>query len=194
MASSPPLMPGDYPPAFARVRLLALDVDGVLTDGGVYLSAEGESLKRFHIHDGLGLVLAGIAGLTIAWITGRRSGAVERRAAELGVTLLRQGVRDKTVALREIARDCRVELTEVAYMGDDLNDLPALRLAGVAIVPANAASPEVRAVADFTTPRGGGEGAVRDTVEAILRARGDWDATIAAYLTSLSDDSQTPFQ
>lgn len=169
-----------------KIRLLALDVDGVLTDGGVYFDDSGGETKRFHIHDGLGIVLARLAGLEIAWITGRTSPIVERRARELGVTFLRQGVRDKASCLVEVAGHAGVRPEEIAFMGDDLNDLPALRQAAVALTPSNTASVEVRAVADYVTARAGGQGAVRDAVELILRARGDWDAALAVYDASLS--------
>lgn len=168
-----------------RIRLLALDVDGTLTDGGVFYDDAGRELKRFHIHDGLGIVLARFVGLQIAWITGRRSEVVERRARELGVDLLAQGVRDKAVALAEIGFHAHVAPNEIAFMGDDLNDLLALRVAGAALAPANAV-PEVKAVAHVVTPRAGGDGAVRDAVEIILRSRGDYDAAVNAYLLSLS--------
>jgi 3-deoxy-D-manno-octulosonate 8-phosphate phosphatase (KDO 8-P phosphatase) len=169
----------------ASVRLLGLDVDGTLTDGGVFYDANGNELKRFHIHDGLGIVLAGFVGLKVAWITGRTSPMVERRARELGVSLLFQGVRDKAVALEETAVRLQLAPHEVAFMGDDLNDIPALRWAGAALAPANAV-PEVREMAHYITPRVGGEGAVRDGIEAILRARGDYDAALHAYLLSLA--------
>jgi 3-deoxy-D-manno-octulosonate 8-phosphate phosphatase (KDO 8-P phosphatase) len=172
-----------------NVRLLALDVDGVLTDGGVYFDDAGGEMKRFHIHDGLGIVLARFVGLQVAWITGRNSPVVQRRAKELGVTLLRQGVRDKVAALAEVGVKCGVTPDAIAYMGDDLNDLPALRWAGVALAPANAASPEVREAAHLITARAGGAGAARDAIELILRARGDWDAALGAYLISLSTPS-----
>jgi len=180
--------------SLSRIRLLALDVDGVLTDGGVYFDSAGNETKRFHIHDGLGIVVARLAGLKIAWITGRNSPIVERRATELGVDMLRQGVRDKTIALNYLAERWSFGLNEIAYMGDDLNDLPALRIAGVAIAPANAASPEVRDAAAWITPRSGGAGAVRDAIEAILRARGDWDSALAAYLASLDPVAKNPLQ
>jgi 3-deoxy-D-manno-octulosonate 8-phosphate phosphatase (KDO 8-P phosphatase) len=169
----------------ARIRLLVLDVDGTLTDGGVVFDDAGRESKRFHIHDGLGIVLAGFVGLRVAWMTGRTSPLVERRARELGVDLLFQGVRDKAAALVALAVRLQLPLPAVAYMGDDLNDLPALRAAGVALAPANAAT-DVRDAAHVVTPRAGGDGAVRDAIEAILRARGDWAFALDAYLLSLS--------
>lgn len=169
----------------ARVKLLALDVDGTLTDGGVYYGDSGAELKRFHIQDGLGIVLAGFVGLRIAWITGRTSAVVERRAQELGVTTLRQGVKDKAVAMVELADQQRVPLTEIAYMGDDLNDLPALNRVGVPIAPANAVE-EVRRIAQVVTERSGGDGAVREAIDLLLKTRGDYDIAVGLYLNTLT--------
>ena len=178
-------------PDLTRIRLLAMDVDGTLTDGGVVFDENGGETKRFHIHDGLGIVLAGFVGLRIAWITGRTSPVVERRARELGVEHLLQGVRDKEQALAGLAARLRIAPHEVAYMGDDLNDLPALRAAAVAIAPANAVA-EVQAAAHLVTPRAGGHGAARDAIEALLRARGDHAAAVEAYLVALSAPAPKP--
>lgn len=175
----------DLAARLGRVRLLVLDVDGTLTDGGVIFDAAGNEAKRFHIHDGLGIVLAGFVGLRVAWMTGRTSPLVERRARELGVTHLLQGVRDKATALVTLAARLQIPPDAVAYMGDDLNDLPALQAAGVRLAPANAVS-DIRAVAHYVTPRAGGDGAVRDAIEALLRARGDYAFAQSAYLASLS--------
>ncbi len=167
-----------------------MDVDGTLTNGSVLYDDAGHELKQFHIHDGLGIVLAGVAGLAIAWITGRKSPIVERRANELKVPFLQQGIRDKGIALADLASRNGFPATDVAFMGDDLNDLPALHWAGVSLAPANAVS-DVKAVADFVTARNGGEGAVRDAIELILRARGDYDVALGRYLLSLTDSSKT---
>lgn len=177
----------DLAARLARVRLLVLDVDGTLTDGGVIYDAAGNEAKRFHIHDGLGIVLAAFVGLRVAWMTGRVSPLVERRARELGIpaALLLQGVRDKAFALIALASRLQVAPDAVAYMGDDLNDLPALRVAGVALAPANAVA-EVKSVAHMVTPCAGGDGAVRDAIEAILKARGEWSYALEAYLASLA--------
>lgn len=175
------------------VKLLALDVDGTLTDGGVFYTDAGAEIKQFHIQDGLGIVLAGFVNLQIAWITGRRSPIVERRAQELKVTLLRQGVQEKAEALQEVTLRAGVLPAEVAYMGDDLNDLPALQTAAVRIAPANAVD-EVKQIAHLVTHRSGGDGAVREAIESILRARGDYDSAVGAYLLSLSSPSQKTSQ
>lgn len=177
----------------AKIRLLAVDVDGTLTDGTIGYDDTGHESKNFSIHDGLGIVLARLVGLETAWITGRTSPLVERRARELGVTLLFQGVRDKTAILAQIADQNGLSLENIAYMGDDLNDLPALRIAGAALAPANAA-PEVLAAAHYVTPRGGGHGAVRDAITTLLRARGDYDDAVSAYLVSLASPASTPLQ
>lgn len=177
----------------ARIRLLALDVDGTLTDGAVTFGSDGGETKSFHIHDGLGIVLARHVGLETAWITGRTSPITERRAKELGVVHLYQGVRDKTVALADLADRTGLDVAQIAYMGDDLNDLPLLRRVGVALAPANAVT-DVCAAADVVTPRAGGKGAVRDALEILLRARGDYDRALASYLASLSQPSRNPVQ
>ncbi len=170
----------------ARIRLLAMDVDGTMTDGGVYFHDDGTEAKRFHIHDGLGIVLAAFVGLRIAWLTGRSSPLVKRRADELGIEHLYQGVRDKSATLVGLTTRLGLTPDSVAYIGDDFNDLPALRIAAVAIAPANAI-PEVKTIAHLVTPRAGGQGAVRDAIEAILRARGDYAFALEAYLLSLSN-------
>jgi len=177
----------------ARVRLLALDVDGTLTDGTVTFTDDGRELKSFHIHDGLGIVLASLVGLQIAWITGRTSPIVERRARELGVAHLRQGVRDKAGALFELAVRIGVAPDTIAFMGDDWNDLPALQIASVALAPANADA-AVLGVADAVLPRAGGQGAVRDAIELILKARGEYEVAQSLYLASLTTPSKKPTQ
>ncbi|MBC8139817.1 MAG: HAD hydrolase family protein [Armatimonadetes bacterium] len=169
----------------ARVRLLALDVDGTLTEGAVTFHSGDTESKTFHVHDGLGIVMASLVGLRTVWITGRVSPIVERRARELGITHLRQGVRDKAAVLTEIAGSLGVPLGDVAYMGDDWNDLPAFAVAGVRLAPADAA-PELLQVADYVSPRDGGRGAVRDAIAAILTAQGRYDTARTLYLASLT--------
>jgi len=167
-------MPGRRPsPArLRRIRLVILDVDGVLTDGGLYYGPDGE-WKRFHVHDGLAMSRAVAAGLRIAVVSSRRSEAVARRCAELALDEVHQGVGDK-LALYETLRarhGCRA--TEVACMGDDLADVPVLRRVGLAVAPADAVA-EVRRIAHWVSRAPGGQGAVREVLEAILRARGAW--------------------
>ena len=158
------------------VELLLLDVDGVLTDGGVILGAQ-EEMKRFDIQDGMGVTLARRGGLRTGILTGRTSDAVSRRARELRIDELVQGAEPKLPAFEALL--ARLDLTpdRVAYMGDDLPDHCVLRRVGLSLAPANA-RPEVRERVDWVASRPGGGGAVREAVEMILKARGAWgDAT-----------------
>jgi len=157
----------------SRIRLLVLDVDGVLTDGGLFYGPAGEEWKRFDVQDGLALVEARRAGLAVAVISGRASPAVTRRMAELGVTEVLQGIADKEHALSSLLTRLGLSPTEVAMMGDDLPDLAIMDKAGLALAPANA-SAEVQRAADWVSARRGGGGAVREAVELLLRARGAW--------------------
>lgn len=164
------------PPFKARaraIRVLILDVDGVLTDGRLVYGPAGEELKLFHVQDGLAIVEAQRAGLVVAVISGRASPAVSRRMADLGVLEVHQGSDDKQTILDALLRRRGVGPGEAAYMADDLPDLPLLRRVGLALAPANAAA-EVKRVAHWVGRRAGGEGAVREAVEAILKARGTW--------------------
>jgi 3-deoxy-D-manno-octulosonate 8-phosphate phosphatase (KDO 8-P phosphatase) len=155
------------------IRLLVLDVDGVLTDGGLYYGPSGEEVKRFDVQDGLALAVAGRAGLAIAVVSGRDSEAVTRRMTELGITELHQGVQDKRAVLTALCSRLGLDARQIAVMGDDLTDLPLMRSAGLALAPFNAVR-EVRNVADWTARRRGGEGAVREAIEWLLRARKAW--------------------
>jgi 3-deoxy-D-manno-octulosonate 8-phosphate phosphatase (KDO 8-P phosphatase) len=157
----------------ARIRLLVLDVDGVLTDGGLDYGAAGEETKRFFVQDGLALVAARRAGLAVAVISGRASAAVTRRMTELGVTEVHQAVQDKAAAVESVMGRLGLRAAEVAVMGDDLPDLPLMKQAGLALAPANAVT-EVRRAADWVARRAGGAGAVRDAVEMLLKARKGW--------------------
>jgi 3-deoxy-D-manno-octulosonate 8-phosphate phosphatase (KDO 8-P phosphatase) len=157
----------------ARIRLLVLDVDGVLTDGGLDYGAAGEETKRFFVQDGLALVAARRAGLAVAVISGRASAAVTRRMTELGVSEVHQGVQDKAAAVESVMGRLGLRAAEVAVMGDDLPDLPLMKQAGLALAPANAVA-EVRRAADWVARRAGGAGAVRDAVEMLLKARKGW--------------------
>lgn len=157
----------------ARARLLALDVDGTLTDGAVVYVGDSE-LVRFSVRDGQGLVLLARAGVQVAWITGRGSRAVERRARELGVAAYRPRVADKAAALAEVQELLGVEPADTIAMGDDLPDLALASGAAFFAAPADA-EPEVLARADWIAPVGGGAGAVRALCRAILVARGRWD-------------------
>jgi 3-deoxy-D-manno-octulosonate 8-phosphate phosphatase (KDO 8-P phosphatase) len=159
------------PAAALQIRLLALDVDGVLTDGRITYGSNGEELKSFNIKDGLGIKLAQRAGIEVAIITGRSSPMVERRAAELGISTIIQGREDKLLALRELCEARQLALCECAYMGDDLPDLAAVRAAGIGMTVADA-SAAVQESADWQSSLNGGAGAVREACEALLDARG----------------------
>jgi 3-deoxy-D-manno-octulosonate 8-phosphate phosphatase (KDO 8-P phosphatase) len=166
--------------AAQRIKLLALDVDGVLTDGAVTYTSAGEELKSFNIRDGLGIKLLQRAGIEVAIITGRGSPQVERRARELGIVALVQGREDKLTALNELCENHALALEECAYMGDDLPDLAAVRAAGLGLTVAGAA-PAVSAAADWCATLGGGAGAVREACEALLDARGQRAELEASY-------------
>jgi 3-deoxy-D-manno-octulosonate 8-phosphate phosphatase (KDO 8-P phosphatase) len=158
-------------PALRRVRLLVLDVDGVLTDGRLYYGARGESLKVFHVRDGLGIKEVAAAGITVAIISGRKSAAVARRARELGIRHVTQGANDKLLALTRLAKSQSVTLEQCACVGDDTPDVPILQAAGVAIAVADAHA-DACAVADLVTSRAGGHGAVREVCDWLLAAHG----------------------
>jgi 3-deoxy-D-manno-octulosonate 8-phosphate phosphatase (KDO 8-P phosphatase) len=164
----------------ASIRLLALDVDGILTDGRIVYGNDGEELKAFNIKDGLGIKLLQQAGVPVAIITGRQSAIVTRRAKELGISHVIQGREDKREALEELCRLCKLEVTECAYMGDDLPDLGAISACGLGMTVADA-SQAVREAAHWQSERPGGDGAVRDACEFILRARGAWDRVTADF-------------
>ena len=154
-----------------RIRLLVLDVDGVLTDGRLYISAAGEELKVFHVRDGSGLVAIQRAGVTVAIISGRDSAAVTRRAGELGIGHVRQGVSDKGAELDRLLAELDVTAEETACVGDDTPDAPMLRRAGLAIGVADA-HPALLAAAHWVTRSNGGHGAVREVCDLLLSARG----------------------
>jgi 3-deoxy-D-manno-octulosonate 8-phosphate phosphatase (KDO 8-P phosphatase) len=170
--------------AARRVRLLGLDVDGVLTDNGVYIgpvAGDRVELKRFDIQDGLGLILLRTAGLPVVWLSGRSSEATALRAAELRVEEVIQvpGPR-KAAAFDELLQRRGIEWNEVAFVGDDLADLPVLRRVGLPIAVSNAVS-DVKAVASYVTRAAGGHGAVREVIELLLRARGEWPDILERY-------------
>jgi 3-deoxy-D-manno-octulosonate 8-phosphate phosphatase (KDO 8-P phosphatase) len=163
------------------VRLLLLDVDGVLTDGSISVRGDGSEAKRFFIRDGLALVWAQRAGLQVGLLSGRRSDATTRRAAELGISLLVQGETDKRAAYSQIRTAQQLEDEQVAYMGDDLLDLPVLTRVGLSAAPADAVD-EVLARVHWQSRFAGGRGAVRELVEVVLRARGSWNALVQSLV------------
>jgi 3-deoxy-D-manno-octulosonate 8-phosphate phosphatase (KDO 8-P phosphatase) len=164
----------------ARIKLLLFDVDGVMTDGMVVVHGDGTESKRFHIRDGIAMVWAQRAGLTVGILSARHSPSTAQRAAQLGITLVHQGVSSKIDTYDQIVGDLVLNDDEVAYMGDDIVDLAVLRRVGLAAVPADAVA-EVKARAHFVSKWAGGAGAVREVVEMVLRARGMWDAIVATY-------------
>jgi 3-deoxy-D-manno-octulosonate 8-phosphate phosphatase (KDO 8-P phosphatase) len=165
----------------AGLRWLALDVDGTLTDGRIYIGPEGEAMKAFSVRDGLGITLLREAGLGIAIITARRSAIVERRAAELGIDEVLQAVSDKAHALRDLARRKAVGLGEIGFVGDDWPDLPALSIAGFAASVADG-SAEVRRRAHWVASARAGDGAIRELAEFILKAKGQYEPALARRL------------
>lgn len=180
-----------------RIKLLLFDVDGVLTDGKLYflphgddmetnrrLSAQGSiEFKGFHAHDGVAISLARAAGLRTGLITKRFSETVALRARDLKLEYVRQGIQDKQKAFEEIVKEAGMQLEEAVFVGDDVVDLPAMRVAGLAIAVKNARF-EVKKEASYVTPHAGGEGALRDAVEFILKAQGKWKKVLEAYLAA----------
>lgn len=173
----------------ASIRLLALDVDGVLTDGRLLIGPEGEIAKAFSARDGMAISIALRNDLQVAIITGRPGAIIKRRAGELGITEIMSGIKDKGEAIRKLASDLGIGLDETAFMGDDLNDLPAMKRAAVGACPCNAAK-EVLESADYISSGKGGESAVREFIEDILKARGLWDSIIASYSDAGQGDRQ----
>ena len=165
----------------AQVSLLLFDVDGVLTDGKILVHGDGTESKRFDIRDGTALVWARRAGLTVGLLSARSSAATDQRASQLGITLVRQGVASKLDTYSEILRDLQLTDERVAYMGDDVLDLPVLLRTGLSAAPADAVE-DVRSRVDWVSGRNGGDGAARELVELILRARGSWTAILDEYL------------
>jgi 3-deoxy-D-manno-octulosonate 8-phosphate phosphatase (KDO 8-P phosphatase) len=180
------------PATARRVRLLALDVDGVLTDNAVFVgmvSGTAAEFKRFDIQDGLGMSILRRRGILLAWVSGRFSEATELRARELDVReLVQDSSARKVPAMEALLERHALKWDEVAFVGDDLADLPVLRRVGVPIAVANAV-PEVKALAAFVTAARGGQGAVREVIETLLRARGEWEAGVRQYLEDRGEDA-----
>lgn len=174
------------PTKAARIRIVALDVDGVLTDNGIWIGPVGGErveLKRFDIQDGLGIRLLRTAGIPVIWLSGRQSAATAMRGAELQVDeVLQVAGPEKLKALNEVRSRRELDWEDLAYVGDDLADLQVMRRVGLPIAVANAV-PEIRAVADCITAAPGGYGAVREIVDALLKARGVWSEMLDRYFT-----------
>lgn len=169
-ASTSPAVAGEVIERARRVRLLVLDVDGVMTDGRLHITARGEETKVFHVRDGYGLVALQRAGVAVAIISGRDSTAVSRRAAELGIAHVRQGIDDKGAALDALLAELGLDDGALACVGDDTPDVPMLRRAALAVAVADAHA-DARAVAHWVTPSPGGHGAVRDVCDLLLATR-----------------------
>ena len=165
----------------ARIMLLLMDCDGVLTDGRIWLFEDGEEQKGFHTRDGLGIDLLHRAGLRSGIISGRNSTAVENRARSLGMSFVRQGCEDKRQAFAETLVEAGVTNAQVAFIGDDLNDIPLMVQSGLGVAVADAAF-ETREHAHYITKASGGFGAVREVIELILKAQGRWDALVKEYI------------
>jgi len=165
-----------------RVRAVVLDVDGVLTDAGLYYGRGGETLKRFSARDGFAIVTAQAEGIAVAILSGRLAPPLHARLTDLRIKpeLAIQGSRDKAADIGHLAEVLGLDLSEIAFMGDDLPDLPALATVGLAACPADAA-PEVRQRCHLVCSAGGGNGAVRELVEVVLRARGRWDSIVEEW-------------
>lgn len=164
----------------ARVKLLVFDVDGVLTSGQIFIGQDGEIMKQFYAQDGLSISAAHSVGLKTAIITGRTSEIVKIRGAELKIGDIHQGAMNKVEALTELVAKYQLTLDQVGYVGDDLNDLPAITKVGFACAPANAVS-EIKERVHYVAIKQGGNGAVREIIEYILKAQGKWEQVIAAY-------------
>ena len=156
------------------IKLVLLDVDGTLTDGGIYRGNNGEELKRFNVKDGYAILNAQRLGIEFGIITGRKSELVEIRSNELKIKYLYQGISEKTVILEEIMQKTGLEKEEIAYMGDDLNDILIMKQSGLTGAPKDAAD-EVIQIVDFVSGKNGGSGAVREFVEYILKKDGKWE-------------------
>jgi len=163
-----------------QVRLMGFDIDGVMTDGRLYFGPSGDELKTFFTRDGLGLKLLAATGVKIAIITGRNSAIVARRAEDLGIELLEQGVTDKRTAMARLLDQAGLSFVEAGYMGDDIVDLSVMAACGFSATVADG-HPLVLAQADMVAAAPAGAGAVRDVCELILRAQGNWQRTIEAY-------------
>lgn len=166
-----------------NIKLLAMDVDGTLTDGNMLLLGSTQ-MKIFNVHDGLGIRVAEEAGLKIAWITGNVTQAVAERGRMLGLEDIYQNARNKAITIKELAKKHNISTDEIAFIGDDLNDIPAMNACGYGIAVLNAVD-EVKEAADLITQRRGGEGAVREVIETLLRAQNRWEDAKAIFMKKL---------
>lgn len=163
-----------------RLKALIFDVDGILTDNGLYVGEDGNVMKRFNILDGAGIKFAQAAGLATGVISGHQSEATRKRATQLGMRICHVGVKDKIPVFDSVLVELGIDAEDVLYMGDDLMDLPLLRRAGIAVTVPEA-DPAVLEICDHVTRRRGGQGAVREMVEWVLRSTDRWDAILARF-------------
>ena len=163
-----------------QIKLIGFDIDGVHTDGKLYFTATGETMKTFNSLDGLGINMLLRSGIEVAFITGRKSTMVEARAAELGIKYLYQGKTQKVAAFNDCLQKLNIGADKAAYMGDDVTDLPIMQRVGLSIAPANAID-AVKESADWVTQRSGGNGAVREACDLLLQAQHKWQQAINAY-------------
>jgi 3-deoxy-D-manno-octulosonate 8-phosphate phosphatase (KDO 8-P phosphatase) len=171
-----------------KIRMLVLDVDGVLTDGTIVVDQQGKESKFFSVLDGHGIKMWKRAGLLTAFLSGRKSGPTKLQAKELAVDYCLEGCIDKAASITELVKMSGVAIGEMAYVGDDLPDLPAMRFVGFGAAVANAVE-EIKRAADYVTTRKGGEGAVREVIEYILKKTGRWDGLMQRYLADSSQPS-----
>ena len=174
-------MTADIQARAQRIRLLVLDVDGILTDGRLYYAHDGAELKAFHIQDGLGVKLLRSSGVEVAIVTGRTSGAVAQRATNLGIVHVFQGVDDKLSTLQQLSERLALDWAAIGAMGDDLPDLPVLRRCGLALTVPEAPA-LVQRHAHYVTQHGGGAGAVREACELIMQAQATFEASMQEFL------------
>jgi 3-deoxy-D-manno-octulosonate 8-phosphate phosphatase (KDO 8-P phosphatase) len=181
----------DFTARVRHIRLVVLDVDGVLTDGSILLDADGREMKQFNVHDGTGIKYLQRADLGVAILSGRRARAVTHRARELDIRPVLQGYKFKADGLRRLLRETKLPAEAMAFVGDDLPDIPVMRAVGLAVAVADA-RPEVRAAAHWVTRTPGGRGAVREVAERILRLQGRWADIIARYGLTPSGGPEAP--
>ncbi len=165
-----------------KIKMLILDIDGVMTDGRIIYDSRGNELKCFNVLDGMGLALLNQTKIKVALITAKGSPAVKRRAREIGAVEVKQNSIDKLTALRQILRKYNLSSKDICFVGDDLVDFPVMKRAGLAVAVANACS-EAKKVAHYVTKKEGGKGAVREVIEIILRAQNEWRRLTRRYLT-----------
>lgn len=175
--------PNTQNPTPKTTSLLVLDVDGVLTDGGLYVDDKGKPSKKFNVKDGLGIKLAQRFGIQVAILTGKTSNVVQHRAKELGIEHVIQGSKDKGADINTLCETTGIPMHHAAMMGDDLPDLPAFAVVGYKIAVGDAVD-EVKAAADFVTKKAGGHGAVREAIEHLLKSQDKWDAALAVFKTT----------